>query len=759
MNIRDFWQRPWPPYIVLILSLLLTVFFTLFISKQTEEQNHLRFDRTTQRITDSIESRLSTYVTLLRSGSGLFAASERITDEEFKAYVDRLNLQERYPGIQGIGFSAKVSSEDKAAFIGRIRTERGDNFAIRPDNPRNEYHSIIYLEPLDRRNKAAIGYDMFSEPVRRAAMERARDNGTPVTSGKVTLVQEIDEKKQSGFLIYVPVYAGGAVPETIEERREKLLGFVYSPFRADDLLQGILSTEAHSTVDFRVYDGVEIKSRNLLHDSQIEEKANTSYDPEYEKTATIEIEGRPWTITFSNRPELLAGSGREFTSWIFLGGAIVSLLLFYLSRSQFNALALVRNSSIKLQQANANVTFLSEASKILASSLDYQKTFQNVAEIAVPTIADWCVIDVLDGKGGLKQTAITHKNPEEVKRAKELRRLYPPDINAPESVGKVLRTGKSELYPFITDQLLQKVAQDDKQLSLLRSVGFTSGMIVPLSIGRKIIGTISFITAEGKRKYTKTDLVMAEELASRASLALENARLYKGMQEAVELRDNFISVASHELKTPVTSLKTYTQVLKKRLKDNAKDTKIYQKMDVQINKLTLLIQDLLNVSRFQSGTIQYRDEEFNLTTLVHEIVENIQLTAPDHTIKIEGSIKKKIFADRDRIGQVITNLLTNAVKYSPEQEKIIVRLSAKKDHVAVAVQDLGIGIDKKHLDKLFERFYRATGPEETTFPGMGLGLYISNEIVKRYGGQMIVESEKGKGSQFSFTLPYKERMS
>ncbi|NJR76766.1 MAG: hypothetical protein HC773_30960 [Scytonema sp. CRU_2_7] len=204
-------------------------------------QDKLRFQNAVTRTQDNIQNRLDTYITLLRAGSALFAAHEQVSLVQFRAFVQRLKLQERYPGIQGIGFSRRVSSEELPALISDMQKQGVKNFSLRPNYNRSEYHSIIYLEPLDRRNQAAIGYDMFTEPVRRAAMERARDTGTVAASGKVTLVQEIDQHKQAGFLIYIPVYRQGIIPNTASARRANLLGFIFSPYRADDLLQGILA--------------------------------------------------------------------------------------------------------------------------------------------------------------------------------------------------------------------------------------------------------------------------------------------------------------------------------------------------------------------------------------------------------------------------------------------------------------------------------------------------------------------------------------
>jgi PAS domain S-box-containing protein len=409
------------------------------------------------------------------------------------------------------------------------------------------------------------------------------------------------------------------------------------------------------------------------------------------------------------------------------------------------------------KQYEENLKFLSEASRILASSLDYQKTLNSITKLAVPEIADWCAVDLLNSKGELEQVAIAHKNPSKVKWAKALRKADPPDLNAPRGVPHVLKTGKAEFYPFITDEMITKLAKNKKQLQLLRQVGFTSAMIVPLFIKGKTVGGISFVTTETKRQFTESDLIMAQEIASRASLALENAGLYRASQEAVSLRDNFISIASHELKTPVTSVKIFTQVLQQHSEQigDEEAKKHLTKMDKQLNKLIELIYNLLNISKIQAGRMEFSQKLFDFDSSIKEIIEVLQDGIPKHKLIIKGQTGKKIYGDEDRIGQVVSNLVSNAIKYSPKAGKVIIHLSSDRNFVKVCIEDFGIGMAKEHLSKIFERFYRVFDTTDKTFPGLGIGLYISAEIIKRHHGKLWVESDSGKGSRFYFVLPLK----
>jgi PAS domain S-box-containing protein len=403
-----------------------------------------------------------------------------------------------------------------------------------------------------------------------------------------------------------------------------------------------------------------------------------------------------------------------------------------------------------------NLAFLAEASKVLSSSLDFQHTLRSVAHLAVPRIADWCAVDMRTGPRAVDLLAVAHVDPEKVRWAEELRQRDPVDLDRPVGLAKVLLTGEPEFYPEITDALLVATAKDARTLELARSLGFSSAMIVPLAVHDTTIGAITFVAAESGRHYAAADQRMAEELASRAALAIENSRLYGASQQAVAVRDDFISAASHELRTPVTSLKIYTEVLQRQAerRGDGHTSGQLRKMQAQIDRLAVLIGDLLDVSKIEAGKLELRRELVDLRRLTDEVAEAIQATTTEHRILVEGHLSRPVFGDGERLGQVLTNLLTNAVKYSPHADRIIVRLAETTDGVTIEVQDFGIGIEPEHLDQVFDRFYRVTSDDEKTFPGLGMGLYISHEIVRRHGGTLEVTSVKGSGSVFRVALPY-----
>lgn len=405
-------------------------------------------------------------------------------------------------------------------------------------------------------------------------------------------------------------------------------------------------------------------------------------------------------------------------------------------------------------RVSENLRFLAEASKALNSSLDYRTTLATVAQLGVPEIADWCAVDMLSDSSAIEQLAVAHVDPAKAEWARELNKANPPDPNAPTGVPNVLRTGKSEFYPIITDEMLVAGAKNEEELELARRLQLSSAMTVPLTVGDRTIGAMTFVAAESGHHYTEADLAFAEEVASRAALAVENARLYREAQRAIAVRDEFMSLASHELKTPVTSLKMNVQVLQRQAERQGNDDLAGRmtRMDRQIDKLTGLINDLLSVARIQGGRLEYIDEPVDLNAIVNEAVETIQPTTR-HRFEVTGTIDTPVRGDRERIGQVMTNLLTNAVKYSPKADRVIVRLDADEAMASVCVQDFGIGITPEHQPHIFEQFYRVSDPAEKTYPGLGLGLSIASEIAKRHGGAITVKSAAGAGATFTVTFP------
>lgn len=319
------------PLTVLLIGLGATAVATMLTSRAIAGVDTLRFELAVDGLHDSIRARLETYIGLLRAGAGVAGGPDGLTAAEFTVFTDRLELRRRYPGIQGIGYTARIAPERLSTVIEARRREGDPAFEVWPGGSREEFHSILYLAPLDRRNRQAIGYDMFTEQVRRTAMIRARDTGEPALSGIVELVQEIDDEKQPGFLIYMPVYEGVGVPLTVAERRDRLRGFIYSPFRAGDLFDGILGRNPNVRVGFSLFDE-DAGARHLLY-----ETSGSRAGARFHVPRQIEIAGRAWTARIYSTAAFERSSTMGLARWVPWGGIAVTGLLTWVAWLQARA--------------------------------------------------------------------------------------------------------------------------------------------------------------------------------------------------------------------------------------------------------------------------------------------------------------------------------------------------------------------------------------------------------------------------------------
>lgn len=674
--------RAWTPYLILIYALFITILSSYYIANITHKNNQLRFLNRVTLFEDNIENKVSTYTALLLGGRGLFAAEFNISKDDYKKYVDSLELEKRYQGMQSIGVVKRFKQSETAAINQQYAID------IFPQTTNSEIYPIVYLEPLDERNKTALGFDMSSEVARRTAMEAARDTGIPTATTKINLVQRIDDTVLNGFIIYVPIYYSQRIPETVEQRQRELIGFVYSPFKVNEFMTAISGINNPSNINFSIYSGTEIDSENALY-SSIE--TNGSYEPAYSTTRTIYIASQPWTIHYESTPQFEIYFEKYLAEFILLIGVIISFILFGLSRSQYKARSAVERSAIRVLQSEEALQVINQKMiRILESITDGFITFD-------------------------KNWQCTYAN-------QEIGKLLELDVKG--MLGKDIWT----LIPNIEDNEIGtfiKKAIKQSQPSGLET--FYEPKNIWLSL----------------RAYPSNEGI---------TMYIQDITKRKNMERQ---KDEFIGIASHELKTPVTSIKAYTQVLYKRFmrEGNAQAAHLLQKMDNQIDKLTSLISDLLDATKIESGKLRLFKEEFSVDTLIKDVVEEMQRTTEHHVITIHGEAKCKVYGDKDRISQVIVNLLSNAIKYSPEATEIDVEVISVKNNVQISVKDYGVGIPKKLQKNIFKRFFRVEGSRELTFPGLGLGLYISAEIIKRHKGIIWVESDTNKGSTFRFTLP------
>jgi PAS domain S-box-containing protein len=416
---------------------------------------------------------------------------------------------------------------------------------------------------------------------------------------------------------------------------------------------------------------------------------------------------------------------------------------------------------VKLERAQQ---FLSEASAVLASSLDYQTTLERVAQLTVPELADWCTVHIIEEDGTIDQIAIAHIDPAKLEWAHRLQEKYPLDPNAARGAALTLRTGQPDFVPEIPDELLVQAARDPEHLEILRQVGFSSVMTVPLRTQARIIGVISFISAESERRYTAVDLQLAEELVHRASLAIDNAQLYQAAQRdrvkaeaANRIKDEFLAVLSHELRSPLNPILGWTKMLRSKRLDSTKTDQALDTIERNAKLQAQLIEDLLDVSRILQGKMTLNIAPVNLATTIEAALETVYLAAEAKQIRIQttlNSISGAVVGDTNRLQQVIWNLLSNAVKFTPSGGRIEVRLEQAGTHAQIQVKDTGKGIHPEFLPHVFDYFRQEDGSTTRQFGGLGLGLAIVRQLVELHGGSVWAESlGPNLGATFVVRLP------
>lgn len=342
-------------WLVLVVALLATGTAWHRVRSDVLDAAQLHFQRMALQLGTAISERMRHYELVLRGGVGMFVASRDVERDEWRRYIANLDLASSSPGIQGVGYAVRTPAPVLPLLEQRVREEGFTDFNVRPPGPRAEYVPIIYLEPFSDRNLRAFGYDMFSEPIRREAMERARDSGLPALSGKVTLVQETDAHKQAGTLLYLPVYRNDATPLNVAERRAALQGYVYAAFRMDNLMHGIFGNRPVE-LDFAVFDGDSDERSALLFDSSARDGLPPEHEPGelYLRTQhRLDIAGRTWTLRFDTTPAFWNSVDLNKPRLVLLGGLSTSILLvaiaWSLARTRSRALSYAREMTSALR--------------------------------------------------------------------------------------------------------------------------------------------------------------------------------------------------------------------------------------------------------------------------------------------------------------------------------------------------------------------------------------------------------------------------
>jgi PAS domain S-box-containing protein len=399
---------------------------------------------------------------------------------------------------------------------------------------------------------------------------------------------------------------------------------------------------------------------------------------------------------------------------------------------------------------------LDQATVALASSLDVSHTLARAVRAVVPELADWCVLDMVSESGELGQVACAHVDPEKEALCQRLGREQLFDRELPHGAHHVFRTGKAELYPDLADVHWTAQLLGTGHPELLRELGVLSYLCVPVTFRGRTQGVLNLLRAAPGTRYTAHDLRVAEELARRVGLAIDNARLFREAHDAIRARDEFLQVASHELKTPLTPLQLQLDMMTRLLRKSGTQTdRLLGKLETatrQTARLSRLVESLLDISRLTAGKFDLDVERFDLAELVRDVVDGFQSEAQRAGSAIDVSAEHTVIGewDRSRLERIISNLLSNAIKYGLGRP-IAVDVHENDDSVRVTIADHGIGIDEGALGRIFRQFER--GASLRHYGGLGLGLFIARQLAEAHGGTIVARSRLGHGSTFTLVLP------
>jgi PAS domain S-box-containing protein len=708
-------------WVVLAIALAASAGMWFIAWNHTKLAARKRFDEEAGRIAAALSERMQVYEDVLHGAAGLFAASSSVEREEWRAYLQSVSIEKRFPGIDGVGFEAYVPRAELQKFLDTTRADRTPGFSVKEPGATNDLLIIKYIEP-EERHRAMVGSDMGVDPEPRAVAERARDTGLAALSGMITMQVE-GRGRQAGCLMVLPVYRHGLPTDTKVERQAAIEGWVFARFIAAQLMQEVMGGN-HPWLHLRILDADASGSDNLVFD---EDPKLTASRPQEKAwllmTIPAEFGGRAWTLSFATKPSFEADRRRGASLGVGAAAGLISLLLFgiawSLSHTRERALAMAADMTRTLRETN---DWLEHERFLLRTLMD------NVPEHIY--FKDRQSRFLRNNQAHLRSFGLAW--PEEAIGKSDSDFFSEEHARqALEDEQRVMASGKS-------------ITKEEKETWPDGSVTWALTTKMPLrDESGQIVGTFGISRNITDRKLAEEAMRLGKEAA----------------EEASRTKSQFLASMSHELRTPLNSVIGFANILLKNKAGTLGPAELNFLDRIQANgkHLLTLINEILDLSKIEARKVELNIGPVALDLLVRETVAQQESLVRDKPVQLLEDLPAKvapILSDAEKLRQVLINLIGNALKFT-EQGSVTVRVvTDPADHhpTCLEVIDTGIGIPQEKLGVIFEAFQQAEAGTARKYEGTGLGLTISQALCQLMGYRIDVSSQPGRGSTFSVRL-------
>lgn len=695
--------------LVLLASLTVVALYWRNAHEREMRSAEADFDARTEEATALLSQRLGSYELVTRGGVSLFASVARPSRKQWQDYVDGLSIGQRFPALVGLGFAIHVSPGQLSELQQLLRDSGEGLYSVWPRGPREHYGAIFYLEPTTAANFAAVGYDMYSDPVRHAAMEAARDSGEPQLSGRVHLVQDIGQSK-SAVLLFQPVYRAGDRPDSIAARRESMQGWVYAPFRMREFVEAALRA-GKDRARLRIVDITEPVERELYADPPRADRR----EPAFVHDTIMERYGRRWRVQFESEPrEAIEADITGLRSTLAMG-VFASFLLFgmvlTLARTQARAERLAARMSESYRRSEQRFRSAMQYSGIGKALLD-------------------------------RSGHIIEANPA-------LARLV--DSTPEQLVGRAF----GALFVAGNDETTRSREME----ALAEGVYRTTRMLLQDRGGIRQ-AQLTFAPVPGGTDQDIARLVQVEDVTDRLSAEAQVLALNRALEARVEARtreltranqelESFAYSVSHDLRAPLRAIDGFSRLLAERYGDRIDEEgrDYVARVRNAATRMGTLIESLLKMARLGRGGIN--TISLDLGRMAAEIAAELRAAEPSRQVEVRIAPGLQVQGDQSLVRNLLQNLLGNAWKFTRDRADAQIEIGMANGEFFV--RDNGAGFAQEYADKLFRPFQRLHSQEQ--FAGDGIGLASVKRIVERHGGTIRAEGVPGLGATFFFTLP------